>query len=85
MLIKKIADIESAFVKANSNEYALVLNFMSCYIKDALPPAHAPTAAKRINPIFSELLDEGKIAPCVFLCDFVTPELVRSIVEKNFE
>ena len=80
----KMASISVAFSRAYVPQYALVLNFTSCYLEDGFPPAHAPTAAKLINPQLSQLIADGKAAPCAFLIDFITPELSRSIVELNF-
>lgn len=79
----KIASIKVAFSRAYVPKYALVLNFTSCYLKEGFPPMHAPTTAKLINPALSELLKDGKAAPCVFVCDFVTPELVGEIIDCN--
>ncbi len=81
----KMVDIKNAFSVASEKKYALVLNFTSCYLSDGFPPAHAPTTAKLINPILSEILANNQAAPCVFISDFVTPELVRSMIEMNFE
>lgn len=81
----KMRDIKNAFSVASEKKYALVLNFTSCYLSDGFPPAHAPTTAKLINPQLSEILNGGEAAPCVFVSDFVTPELVRSIIECNFK
>lgn len=80
----KMSDIKSAFDIAKEKRYSLVLNFTSCYIVDALPPAHAPTAAKLINPQLFNLVSNGEAAPCVFVCDFVTPELIGEIISLNF-
>lgn len=81
----KMRDVRSAFSVASEKKHALVLNFTSCYLSDGFPPAHAPTTAKLINPQLSEILNGGEAAPCVFVSDFVTPELVRSIIECNFK
>ena len=81
----KMHDINSAFSVAEKKNHALVLNFTSCYLSDGFPPAHAPTTAKLINPILSELIINGDAAPCIFVSDFVTPELVRQILNKNFD
>ena len=81
----KMGDIKNAFLVASEKKHALVLNFTSCYLSDGFPPAHAPTTAKLINPILSELIINGDAAPCVFISDFVTPELVRQILNKNFD
>ena len=80
----KINDIKNAFSVANERNYALVLNFTSCYLSDGFPPAHAPTTAKLINPILSELISNGEAEPCVFISDFVTPELIHQIINENF-
>jgi 1-phosphatidylinositol phosphodiesterase len=81
---RKMDDVRSAFDKANGS-YGLVLNFTSCYLDKAFPPTNAPKAAKKINPELLEILKNNDTAPCVFLCDFVTPELVQAIIENNFE
>ena len=81
----KMGDIKNAFLVSSEKKHALVLNFTSCYLSDGFPPAHAPTTAKLINPILSELIINGDAAPCVFISDFVTPELVRQILNKNFD
>lgn len=80
----KMASISISFSRAYVPQYALVLNFTSCYLEDGFPPVHAPTTAKKINPQLSQLIADGKAAPCAFLIDFITPELSRSIVELNF-
>lgn len=81
----KMHDINSAFSVAEKKNHALVLNFTSCYLSDGFPPAHAPTTAKLINPLLCEILSNGEAAPCIFVSDFVTPELVRQILNKNFD
>lgn len=81
----KINDITNAFSVASERKHALVINFTSCYLTDALPPAHAPTTAKLINPILSEMIKSGKAQPCIFIIDFVTPELVHQIVNENLK
>ena len=80
----KMASISVAFSRAYVPQYALVLNFTSCYLEEGFPPAHAPTTAKKINPQLAKLIADGKAAPCAFLIDFITPELSNSIVELNF-
>ena len=80
----KMNDIRSAFDVAKEQKYSLLLNFTSCYLEKGFPPAHAPTTAKKINPQLLEILKSGKAAPCVFLCDFVNPELVGAIIDNNF-
>ena len=80
----KMNDIRSAFDVSKKQKYSLVLNFTSCYLEDGFPPAHAPTTAKKINPQLLEILRSRQAAPCVFLCDFVTPELAKAIIENNF-
>ena len=78
-------DINSAFSVAEKKNHALVLNFTSCYLANGFPPAHAPTTAKLINLILSELISNGEAEPCVFISDFVTPELVKSMIECNLQ
>lgn len=80
----KMGDIKNAFSVASEKKYALVLNFTSCYLSDGFPPAHAPTTAKLINPLLSEILNGGEAAPCVFVSDFVTPEIIHQIINENF-
>lgn len=82
---RKMSNLSSAFDKAKDKNYALVLNFTSCYLQKKFPPAHAPTAAKLINPQLMELLKNNQTAPCIFICDFVTPELVKAIIQNNFD
>ena len=81
----KMNDIAKAFDISKSKKHELVLNFTSCYLTDALPPAHAPTSAKMINPQLLELIINDKAAPCVFISDFVTPELIQNIINENFK
>jgi len=81
----KMNDINNAFEVEKNNNYSLVLNFTSCYLSDALPPAHAPTAAKKINPRLLDLLEKGECSPCVFVSDFVTPELIKAMIELNLK
>lgn len=81
----KMASISIGFSRAHVPQYALVLNFTSCYLEDGFPPAHAPTTAKKVNPQLMDIFASGKAAPCAFLIDFITPELTRSIVELNFK
>ena len=63
--------------------YDLTLNFTSCYLQDGFPPAHAPTTAKAVNPALLEMIENTEIAPCIFICDFVTPELIEAIIQNN--
>ena len=81
----KLNDITKAFDISKSKEHALVLNFTSCYLTDVLPPAHAPTAAKLINPQLWELIKDGKASPCVFVSDFLYPELIGEMIALNFK
>ena len=80
----KMNDICSAFDVAQEQKHSLILNFTSCYLENGFPPAHAPTTAKKINPQLLEILKNNKAKPCVFVCDFVTPELIQAIIDNNF-
>lgn len=80
----KINDIKTAFDTSKSKKHALVLNFTSCYLTDALPPAHAPTAAKLINPQLLQLIKDDKASPCIFISDFVYPEFIQIIINQNY-
>lgn len=80
----KIADIETALSVGASGEYALVLNFASCYYPDVLiPPTYAGLPAHTINGWMVENLPEREIAG-VILCDFITSELCEIIIGGNF-
>lgn len=80
----KIEDIKSALAIGETGEYALVLNFTSCYYPDGFPPTYAGTPALTINPWLIDALSERDNANCVFLCDFITSELCDAIIEVNF-
>jgi 1-phosphatidylinositol phosphodiesterase len=81
----KIEKMKIAFDAYNEGKYSMILNYSSCYFVDAFPPAHAPTAAKKINPILTDMLLNNKCTPCVYLCDFITPELAKLIIDQNFK
>lgn len=79
----KLTAMKEAFGIAKEGRYDLTLNFASCYLKDGFPPAHAPTTAKAVNPALLEMIENTEIAPCIFICDFVTPELIEAIIQNN--
>lgn len=80
---EKIGEIGSAVTVASSGEYALVLNFTSCYYPDGFPPTYAGTPALKINPWLIDNLPSMN-GGCVFLCDFITSELCEAIIGRNF-
>lgn len=77
-------DIKKAIKIAQNKEYPLVLNFASCYLENALPPASASKTAKQINPFLLDIIDEENGPLGVILCDYITTELCSAIIEKNF-
>jgi 1-phosphatidylinositol phosphodiesterase len=81
---EKLLEIEKAIEVGARREYALLLNFTSCYYPDGFPPTYAGTPARKINERLSDMLKEGE-AKGVFLCDFITEELCKSIIRRNFE
>ena len=83
---EKLVDVRAAMAKAASGEYALVLNFASCYLESvAFPPTYAGTPAHDINAALMEELEYGEGALGVILCDFITSELAEAIYGRNFK
>lgn len=80
----KFADILTAFEAAASREYALVLNYTSCYLTGGFPPVYAGLPAHDIHVWLRESLPltDGPLG--VLLCDFMTSELADLIIGRNF-
>ena len=77
-------NIKNAVEIAAEKKYSLVLNFASCYLENALPPASASKTAKQINPFLLDMLDETSSPLGVLLCDYITTDLCAKIIENNF-
>jgi len=83
-IAQKTEAFEKALKIAAEKKYTLVLNFASCYLENALPPASASKTAKEINPYLLKLLKDQKSPFGVILCDYITDELCNAIIESNF-
>lgn len=81
---QKTEAFEKALKIAAEKKYTLVLNYASCYLENALPPASASKTAKEINPYLLKLLKEQKSPVGVILCDYITDELCDVIIKNNF-
>lgn len=83
---EKIADIRSTYSIALEKEYALVLNYTSCYLETCFPPIYAGLPAHEINRdtllALSGEYAEGPLG--VLVCDFMTSELADVIIGRNF-
>lgn len=82
---EKLPDILHTFDVADSGQYALVLNYSSCYISPSFPPAYAGITAGRINPWLKTNLAETEGHVGVLICDFITSDLAQRIIGRNFE
>lgn len=82
---EKFYDIVTAFEEANTGEYALVLNYTSCYLTGGFPPIYAGLPAHDIHFWLRESLPltDGPLG--VLLCDFMTSELADLIIGRNFQ
>ncbi|MBQ4107979.1 MAG: phosphatidylinositol-specific phospholipase C [Clostridia bacterium] len=83
-ITQKTEAFEKALEIAAEKKYTLVLNFASCYLENALPPASASKTAKEINPYLLKLLRDQKSPVGVILCDYITDELCDVIIKNNF-
>lgn len=83
---EKIADIKSTYSIALEKEYALVLNYTSCYLETCFPPIYAGLPAHEINrDTLLALSGEYAKGPLgVLVCDFMTSELADVIIGRNF-
>ena len=84
---EKIADIRNTYSIAQRKEYALVLNYTSCYLETCFPPIYAGLPAHDINRDTQKARsDEYADGPLgVLVCDFITAELANVIIGRNFE
>lgn len=84
---EKIADIRSTYSIAMQREYALVLNYTSCYLETCFPPIYAGLPAHEINRDTQSALsgEVGEGALGVLVCDFITAELADVIIGRNFK
>lgn len=81
---EKLPDIREGFAAAASGEYALVLNYTSCYLSSGFPPSYAGTPAQDINPWLEQALREDTGPAGVVICDFITSDLAAAIIGRNF-
>lgn len=81
---EKLPDIEVAFDMAASGAYDLVLNYTSCYYSVGFPPSYAGLPAQTINPWLVQQLAEREGPVGVVACDFITSELAKAIIGRNF-
>ena len=84
---EKIADVRQAYAIASAEEYALVLNYTSCYLESCFPPIYAGLPAHEINRDTAKAVtEEYADAPLgVLVCDFITAELADAIIGRNFK
>ena len=84
--VEKIVDIRNTYSIAMEREYALVLNYTSCYLETCFPPIYAGLPAHDINQdtqaAVSDEYAEGPLG--VLVCDFITAELADVIIGRNF-
>ncbi|MBE5792244.1 MAG: phosphatidylinositol-specific phospholipase C domain-containing protein [Clostridiales bacterium] len=82
---EKIGDIENALEKASGNQYALVVNFSSCYLSSHFPPGYAAYPAHEINAYLMDKMKFGGGASGILACDFMTSDLAGAIIGRNFK
>ncbi len=82
---EKIGDIENALEKASGNQYALVVNFSSCYLSSHFPPGYAAYPAHEINAYLMDNMAFGGGAAGILVCDFMTNDLAGAIIGRNFK
>ena len=76
-------DILKAIEYSKTHSDKLVLNFTSCYLDNAFPPSYAGTTALSINPWLKEQLSNEKDLG-IMVCDFISDDLTKIIIERNF-
>jgi 1-phosphatidylinositol phosphodiesterase len=83
---EKIADIQKTHLVALEENYALVLNYTSCYLSSCFPPIYAGLPAHDINCYTQNAVakEYGDGSLGVIVCDFITTELANAIIERNF-
>lgn len=81
---EKLYDITQTFTEAEKQDYALVLNYASCYLTSGFPPLYAGLPAREINVWLLQLLSLPIKTPGGLICDFITAELADSIIGRNF-
>lgn len=81
---EKLPDITAALEAAASGNYALVLNFTSCYLAEGFPPSYAGVTAGKLNPLLPQLLADSRGPAGVLVCDFMTSGLAEQIIGRNF-
>lgn len=79
----KYEEIQTAMQIASDAAPLLTLNFASCYLSGTIPPVYAGIPARQINPWLIDTLSEQSSPIGVLLCDFMTEELARAIIEVN--
>ncbi|MBQ7408121.1 MAG: phosphatidylinositol-specific phospholipase C [Clostridia bacterium] len=81
---EKIEDIFNTFAVANSREHDLVLNYTSCYNSPSFPPVYAGIPAREINGWLMDTLTKTNGPLGTIVCDFITYDLAKIIIERNF-
>lgn len=81
----KFYDILTAFEVASAGEYALVLNYTSCYLSPSFPPVYAGLPAHDIRSWLKESIPLIHEPLGVLVCDFMTSDLADIIIRRNFE
>ena len=82
---EKIGDIENALEKASGNQYALVVNFSSCYLSSHFPPGYAAYPAHEINAYLMDNMAFGGGPAGILVYDFMTSDLAGAIIGRNFK
>ena len=80
---EKKNDILKAIEYSKTHSDKLVLNFTSCYLDNAVPPSYAGTTALSINPWLKKQLSNEKNLG-IMVCDFISDDLTKIIIERNF-
>lgn len=81
----KLSDIETALKTAQKEQFALTLNYTSCYYSSGFPPAYAGAPAHTINPWLADALADTDGAAGVIVCDFMTSNLANAVIGRNFQ
>ena len=82
---EKFFDVVTAFEAAATGEYALVLNYTSCYLTGGFPPIYAGLPTHDIHAWLYESLPLIEDPIGVLLCDFITSDLADLIIGRNFQ
>lgn len=80
----KQEDIRKAAGIAREGQYAMVLNFTSCYLNHGFPPLSAAVPARKINPWLEEFIPSDASGCGIYICDFITSSLTAAMIERNF-